>query len=85
MPARSRTRPPSGGLRVANVAVQDAHVGGDGSAGLAAIEQVEVKAAFDGGAGARPGNGTADVTFALSLVGMLALGAALTAIAALLL
>jgi hypothetical protein len=47
----------------------------------------EVKAAFDGGAGAgaRPGNGTADATFALSLVGMLALGAALTAIAALLL
>jgi hypothetical protein len=45
----------------------------------------EVKAAFDGGAGARPGNGTADATFALSLVGMLALGAALTAITALLL
>ena len=43
----------------------------------------EVKAAFEGGA--RPGNGSADATFALSLVGMLALGAALTAIAALLL
>jgi len=47
----------------------------------------EVKAVFEEGsrAGSRPGNGTADATFALSLVGMLALGAALTAIAALLL
>jgi hypothetical protein len=47
----------------------------------------EVKAVFEEGSrgGSRPGNGTADATFALSLVGMLALGAALTAIAALLL
>jgi predicted component of type VI protein secretion system len=47
----------------------------------------EVKAAFEGRARPedRPANGTADATFALSLVGMLALGAALTAITALLL
>ena len=47
----------------------------------------EVKAAFEGGA-RRAGGGadrTADATFALSLVGMLVLGAALTAIAVLLL
>ena len=43
----------------------------------------EVKAAFEGGA--RTANDTADATFALSLVGMLALGTALTAMAALLL
>jgi hypothetical protein len=47
----------------------------------------EVKAAFEGGvrqpAGA--GNGTAEATFALSLLGMLVLGLALTAIAVLLL
>lgn len=47
----------------------------------------EVKAVFEGGARApaRAGDATADATFALSLVGMLALGAALTAIAVLLL
>jgi hypothetical protein len=47
----------------------------------------EVKAAFEGGGRepASPGNGTAEATFALSLVGMLVLGLALTAIAALLL
>ena len=47
----------------------------------------EVKAAFEGG-GRQPagaGNGTAEATFALSLVGMLVLGLALTAIAVLLL
>ena len=47
----------------------------------------EVKAAFEGG-GRRPSgtaNGTAEATFALSLVGMLVLGLALTAIAVLVL
>jgi hypothetical protein len=47
----------------------------------------EVKAAFEGGGrpSAGAGNGAAEATFALSLVGMLVLGLALTAIAALLL
>jgi hypothetical protein len=47
----------------------------------------EVKAVFEGMSGrpAQPSRDAADVTFALSLVGMLVLGAALTAIAAFLL
>jgi hypothetical protein len=47
----------------------------------------EVKAAFEGDARgpSGTGNGTAEATFALSLVGMLVLGAALTAIAVLVL
>jgi hypothetical protein len=47
----------------------------------------EVKAAFEGGGrtSAGAGNGSAEATFTLSLVGMLVLGMALTAIAALLL
>jgi hypothetical protein len=46
----------------------------------------EVKAAFEGDARRPPadGNGTAEATFALSLVGMLVLGVALTAVAVLL-
>lgn len=50
------------------------------------VTRPEVRAAFEGGD--RPpaaGNGTAEATFALSLVGMLVLGLALTGIAALLL
>jgi hypothetical protein len=51
------------------------------------MNRPEVKAAFEGGGRppAGPGNGTAEATFALSLVGMLVLGLALTAIAVLLL
>ncbi len=45
----------------------------------------EVKAAFEGAAGARTGPDSAEATFALSLVGMLVLGLALTAIAVLVL
>jgi hypothetical protein len=51
------------------------------------VTRPEVKAAFEGSARptARAGNDAADATFALSLVGMLVLGAALTAIAVLVL
>jgi hypothetical protein len=51
------------------------------------VTRPEVKAAFEGSARptARAGNYAADATFALSLVGMLVLGAALTAIAVLVL
>jgi hypothetical protein len=51
------------------------------------VTRPEVKAAFERSArpAAQAGSGAADATFALSLVGMLVLGAALTAIAALLL
>jgi len=45
----------------------------------------EVKAAFEGSSGARAGPDSAEPTFALSLVGMLVLGLALTAIAVLVL
>jgi len=46
------------------------------------MNRPEVKAAFEGGGRppAGPGNGTAEATFALSLVGMLVLGLALAAI-----
>ena len=51
------------------------------------VTRPEVKAAFErsGSPAAGAGSGAADATFALSLVGMLVLGAALTAIAALVL
>jgi len=52
---------------------------------LVYMTRPEVKAAFEGGARPGAGNGAAEATFALSLVGMLALGLALTAIAVLLL
>jgi hypothetical protein len=47
----------------------------------------DVKAAFEGGGrtSAGDGNGSAETTFALSLLGMLVVGLALTALAALLL
>jgi hypothetical protein len=41
----------------------------------------EVKSAFEGALGSAPGADTAEPTFAISLVGMLLLGVALTAIA----
>jgi hypothetical protein len=50
---------------------------------LVYMTRPEVKAAFEGDARRGAGNGGAEATFALSLVGMLALGLALTAVAAL--
>jgi hypothetical protein len=47
------------------------------------MTRAEVKAAFDGRAPNAPGQESAEPTFALSLVGMLVLGAALVAIAVL--
>jgi hypothetical protein len=47
------------------------------------LSRAEVRALFGGYPGRGAGDGTAEATFALSLVGMLALGLALTAIAVL--
>ena len=49
------------------------------------LTRPEVKAAFEGSPGRGAGNGTAEATFALSVLGMLVLGLALTAVAVLVL
>ena len=49
------------------------------------LTRPEVKAAFEGGHGRGAGDGAAEATFALSLLGMLGLGIALAALAAFLL
>ena len=75
-PATSRSRRAAVGLLLCPFTLAAATV-------LLYMSRPEVRAAFEGTSGASPGSDSAEPTFAISLVGMLLLGLALTAIAVL--